>query len=135
MYVSKIWGREVVLQVCLSKQKNVDAILNGLEKTVYLVYRCTGYEVLYTAEARMLRKTLKFLAEVIRMLNGDRRKFFLSTSANSSSGNHLKAAVTEGISNHLYEIEQLEKTVGRDASVAEAHCIIHPYRESTGTRC
>ena len=63
---------------------------------------------------------LRFLAKAIRMLNGDHRKFFLSTAADSSSVNHLKAAFTEGISNYFNEIEQLEKTVGRNAPVAEA---------------
>ena len=134
------------LQVCLSKQENVDTILVGLEKTAYLIDRCTAYEFLYTGGGsdasknleqsilRLYTAILKFLAKAIRMLNGDRRKFFLSTAANCSSDNHLKAAFTEGISNYLNEIEQLEQTVGRDASVAEAQCIILPYRKKALAR-
>ena len=123
----------------------MDAILVGLEKTAYLIDRCAAYEVLYigggsdaskTLEESIIRlytAILKFLAKAIRMLNGDRRKFFLSTAANSSSDNHLKAVFTEGISNYLNEIEQLEKTVGCDASVSEAQCI-QPYREQALAR-
>ena len=119
----------------------MDAILVGLEKTAYLIDRCTIYEVLYTSGGsdasknleqsiiRLYTAILKFLAKAIRMLNGDSRKFTLSTAANSSSDNHLKATFTEGISNYLDEVEQLEKTVGRDASVAEAQCIFQPFRE------
>ena len=52
-----------------------------------------------------------------------------SATTNSSSDNHLKAVFTEAIPNFLDEVEQLEKTVGKDASVTEAECIIQPYRE------
>ena len=129
------------LQVCLSKQDNADAILVGLEKTAYLIDRCTAYEVLYTGGGsdasknleksiiRLYAAILKFLAEAIKMLNGDRRKSFLSTATNYSSDSHLKAAFTDGISNYLDEVEQLEKTVGHDASVA-----IQPYREKALAR-
>ena len=120
----------------------MDAILVGLEKTACLIERCTVYEVLYNNRGsdasknleesiiRLYTAILKFLAKAIRMLKGDRRKSLLSTAANSSSDNHLKAAFTEGISSCLNEIEQLEQTVGRDASVAEAQCI-QPYREKS----
>ena len=74
------------LQVCLSKQENVDAIFVGLEKTAWLIDRCTVYEVLYTnrgsAASRNLEKSilrlytavLKFLAKAIEMLQCDRHK-------------------------------------------------------------
>ena len=51
---------------------------------------------------------------------------FGCTAANSFSDNLLKAVFTEAISNYLDEVEQLEENVGRDASVAEAQCIIQP---------
>ena len=118
----------------------MDAILVGLEKTAYLIDRCTVYELLYTnggsAASRNLEKSilrlytaiLKFLAKAIEMLQCDRHKSFLSTAADSSLDNRLEATFTEGISNYLDEVEQLEKTVGHDASLAEAQCIIQPYR-------
>ena len=52
-----------------------------------------------------------------------------SATAHSSSDNHLEAVFTEAISNYLDEVEQLEETIGKDASVTEAECIIQPYRE------
>ena len=132
----------------MSKHENVDTILVGLEKTACLIDRCTIYEVLYTnggsAASRNLRKSilrlytaiLMFLAKAINMLHGDCRKSFLSTTAKSSTDNHLEAVFTEGISNYLDEVEQLEKTVEHDASAAGAQCIIQPYREkSAGTQC
>ena len=130
----------------MSKLENADAILVGLEKTACLIDRCTVYEVLYTngdsAASKNLEKSilqlytaiLRFLAKAIKMLNGDHRKFFHSTAANSSSDNHLKAACTEGISSYLDEVQQLEKTVGQDASAAEAQCIIQSCREKARTR-
>ena len=45
------------------------------------------------------------------------------------SDNHLEAVFTGEISNYLDEVEQLEKTVGQDAFVAEAQCITLPYHE------
>ena len=135
-----------VLQMCLSKQENMDEILVGLEKTACLIDRCTVYEVLYTngesAAPRNLEKSiirlytaiLKFLAKAIKMLNGDRRKVFLSSAANSSSENCLEAAFTESISSYFNEVEQLEETVGHDASVAGAQWIIQPYGEKPPTR-
>ena len=74
------------LQVCLSKRENVDAIFVGLERTAWLIDRCTVYEVLYTnrgsAVSRNLEKSilrlytavLKFLAKAIEMLQCDRHK-------------------------------------------------------------
>ena len=124
----------------------MDAILVGLEKTACLIDRCTVYEVLYTNRGsdgskpleqsivQLYTAILKFLAEAIRMLNGDRRKSLLSTAADYSSDNHLKAAFTEGISSCLNEIERLEQTVGRDASIAEAQCIIHLTSKNIATR-
>ena len=50
------------------------------------------------------------------------------TTANSFLDNYLKAAFAGEISNYLDEVDQLEKTVGQDASVAEAQCIIQPRR-------
>ena len=44
-------------------------------------------------------------------------------TANFFSDNLLKA-VFRTISNYFAEVEQLEETVGRDASVAEAQCIV-----------
>ena len=73
-----------LLQVCLSKQENVDAILVGLEKTACLIDRCTIYELLYinenSAASANLKKSLlrlyiailKFLAKAVRMLDGER---------------------------------------------------------------
>ena len=126
----------------------MDAILVGLEKTACLIDRCTIYEFLYTnggfAASKTLEKSilrlytaiLKFLAKCIEMLNGGyfrirlyRLQLYLSTAANSISDNHLMSIFTGGISNYLEEVEQLEKTVGQDASVAEAQCIIQPVRE------
>ena len=46
------------------------------------------------------------------------------TAANPFLDNHLKAVFAGEISNYLDEVDQLEKTVGQDASVAEAQCII-----------
>ena len=68
--------------MCLSKQENVDAILVGLEKTACLIDRCAIYESLCTddsAASRNLEKSilrlytaiLKFLANAIRVLNGE----------------------------------------------------------------
>ena len=68
--------------MCLSKQKNVDAILVALEKTACLIDRCTVYELLYTngdsAASKNLEKSilqiytaiLKFFAKAIKVLNG-----------------------------------------------------------------
>ena len=53
------------------------------------------------------------------------------TAANFFSDNLLKAVFTVRISNYLDEVEELEKTVGQDASVAEAQCITQPHRESS----
>ena len=46
------------------------------------------------------------------------------TVANSFSDNHLKAAFTKGISDYLDKVEQLEETVGQDASAAGVQCIV-----------
>ena len=133
------------------------AILVGLEKTACLIDRCTIYEFLYTngdsAASKNLEKSiirlytaiLKFLAKAIKMLNGwyfqirlylylYRLPVFLSTAANYFSGGRLMAVFTGGISDYLDEVEQLEKTVGQDASVAEAQCIIQPYCEKALVR-
>ena len=71
-----------ILQACLNKQENVDAILVGLEKTTCLIDRCTIYELLYinenSAASKNLEKSilllytaiLKFLAKAIRVLDG-----------------------------------------------------------------
>ena len=56
------------------------------------------------------------------------------TVAKSFSDNHLKAAFTKGTSDYLDEIEQLEETVGKDASVAGAQCITQSYREKALAR-
>ena len=76
-------GFRFLLQVCLNKQENVDAILVGLEKTTCLIDRCTIYELLYinenSAASKNLEKSLlrlytailKFLAKAIRMLDGE----------------------------------------------------------------
>ena len=63
------------------------------------------------------------------------------TAANSfSDKNHIKPLGWFGlvfartISSYLDEVEQLEKTVGQDALVAEAQCIIHTAK-STVTQC
>ena len=75
-------GFRFLLQVCLSKQENVDMVLVGLEKTACLIDRCTIYELLYTngdsAASKNLEKSilrlytaiLKFLAKAIKTLNG-----------------------------------------------------------------
>ena len=72
-----------LLQACLNKQENVDAILVGLEKTACLIGRCTIYEHLYVNEnsaasknleksiLRLYTAILKFLAKAIRMLDGE----------------------------------------------------------------
>ena len=124
--------------MCLSKQEHVDAIFVGLERTAWLIDRCTVYEVLYTNDSstasrnheksilRLYTAILKFLAKAIEMLQCDCHKSFLGATANSSSDNYLEATFTEGISNYLDEVEQLEKTVGHDASLAGAQCIINP---------
>jgi hypothetical protein len=69
--------------VCLDKQEKVDAILVGLEKTAYLIDRCTVYELLNingnsdaskNLEKSMLRlymAILKFLAKAIKRLKGE----------------------------------------------------------------
>ena len=54
-----------------------------------------------------------------------------SPRTNAFSDNLLKAVFRGAISNYLDEVEQLEKTVGQDASVAEAQCIIQPHRENS----
>ena len=76
-------GFRFLLQVCLNKQENVDAILVGFEKTAYLIGRCTIYEFLYinenSAASKNLEKSilrlytaiLKFLAKAIRVLDGE----------------------------------------------------------------
>ena len=56
-------------------------------------------------------------------------KSFLGATTNSSSDNHLEATFTEGVSEYLDEVERLEKTVGHDAFLAGAQCIIQPYCE------
>ena len=53
------------------------------------------------------------------------------TAANLFSDNLLKAVFTVAISNYLDEVDELEKTVVQDASVAEAQCIIQSHRESS----
>ena len=51
-------------------------------------------------------------------------------AANSSPDNAIKAVFTTGeISEYLGDVAQLEETVGRDAAVAEAQCIIQPYHD------
>ena len=67
----------------MTKQENVDAILVGLEKTAYLIDRCTVCEYLCTdgdsAASKTLEKSilclytavLKFIAWAIRILNGE----------------------------------------------------------------
>ena len=52
-----------------------------------------------------------------------------STAANSFSESHLKAIFTGEMSNYLDEVEQLERTVGQDASVAEYQSTIQLYRQ------
>ena len=75
-------GFRFLLQVCLSKQENVDTVLVGLEKTAYLIDRCTIYELLYTngdavasknlekSILRLYTAILKFLAKAIKTLDG-----------------------------------------------------------------
>ena len=74
-------GFRFLLQVCVSKQENVDMVLVGLEKTACLIDRCTIYEILYTngdtAASKNLEKSilrlytaiLKFLTEAIETLD------------------------------------------------------------------
>ena len=57
-----------------------------------------------------------------------------SNAVNSFSDNHFKAVFTRGISDYLDEVERLEDTIGQDASVAEANCIIQPYHENAVAR-
>ena len=76
-------GFRFLLQVCLNKQENVDAILVGLEKTAYHIDRCTIYELLYinenSAASKNLEKSilrlytaiLRFLAKAIRVQDGE----------------------------------------------------------------
>ena len=75
-------GFRFLLQVCVSKQKNVDAILVGLEKTACLIDRCAIYESLCTDDSaasknleksilRLYTAILKFFAKGIKILNGD----------------------------------------------------------------
>ena len=71
-----------LLQVCLRKQENVDAVLIGLEKTACLIDRCAIYESLCTDDSaasknlersilRLYTAILKFLAKSVKMLNGE----------------------------------------------------------------
>ena len=76
-------GFRFLLQVCLNKQENVDAILVGLEKAACLIDRCTIYELLYRNEnstasknleksiLRLYTAILKLLAKAIRVLDGE----------------------------------------------------------------
>ena len=77
-------GFRFLLQVCVSKQENVDAILVGLEKIACLIDRCAIYESLCTDDSnlnasknleksilRLYTAILKFLAKSIKILNGD----------------------------------------------------------------
>ena len=74
-------GFRFLLQVCVSKQENVDAILVGLEKTACLIDRCAIYESLCTDDSaasknleksilRLYTAILKFFAKGIKILNG-----------------------------------------------------------------
>ena len=75
-------GFRFLLQVCLSKQENVDMVLVGLEKTACLIDRCTVYVLLYanvdSVASKNLEKSilrlytaiLKFLAKAIKALDG-----------------------------------------------------------------
>ena len=56
-----------------------------------------------------------------------------SSRTNAFSDNILKAVFRGAISNYLDEVEQLEKTVGQDASVAEARSI-QPYLKNALAR-
>ena len=130
--------------MCLSKQENVDAILVGLEKTACLIDRCAIYESLCTDDSaasknleksilRLYTAILKFLANAVRVLNGE-LEYSPNHNAWSNIGcdratanffsDNLLKAVFRTVSNYFAEVEQLEETVGRDASVAEAQCIV-----------
>ena len=75
-------GFRFLLQVCLSKQENVDMVLVGLEKTACLIDRCTIYELLYTngdsvasknlekSILRLYTAILKYLAKATKTLGG-----------------------------------------------------------------
>ena len=136
--------------MCLSKHINVDAILVGLEKTACLIDRCAIYESLCTDDSaasanleksilRLYTAILKFLAKSIKISNGKYSAFHRnhpspsvnSSRADSFSDNLYKPVFGGAISNYLDEVEQLEKTVGQDASVAEAQCIIQPHHENS----
>ena len=80
-------GFRFLLQVCVSKQENVDTILVGLEKTACLIDRCAIYESLCTDDSpasknleksilRLYTAILKFFAKGIRILNGDQSIFW-----------------------------------------------------------
>ena len=71
-----------LLQACVGKQENVDAILVGLEKIACLIDRCAIYESLCTDDSaasknleksilRLYTAILKFLAKSIKLLNGN----------------------------------------------------------------
>ena len=88
-------GFRFLLQVCVAKQENLDAILVGLEKTACLIDRCAIYESLCTDDSaasknleksilRLYTAILKFLAKSIKILNGDQYSGFGCTTANSS---------------------------------------------------
>ena len=112
----------------------------GLEKTACLIGRCTVYEFLYlniqTAVSEGLAKSifclytaiLKYLAGAIARSKGECSRPQGCTTVNSFSDNPIDAAfTTREISNYLQEIEGLEETVGQDAAVAEAECMIQGY--------
>ena len=74
-------GFRFLLQLCVSKQENVDAILVGLEKTACLIDRCAIYESLCTDDSaasknleksilRLYTAILKFFAKGIKVFNG-----------------------------------------------------------------
>ena len=75
-------GFRFLLQACVSRQENVDAILVGLEKTACLIDRCAIYESLCTDDSaasknleksilRLYTAILRFLAKAIKILNGE----------------------------------------------------------------
>ena len=88
-------GFRFLLQACVSKQENVDAILVGLEKTACLIDRCAIYESLCTGDSaasknleksilRLYAAILKFFAGGIKILNGGQHSGVSFTTADSS---------------------------------------------------
>ncbi|KAI5792009.1 hypothetical protein EDC01DRAFT_746799, partial [Geopyxis carbonaria] len=122
------WGVfRFLLEVVVANSETMSILLVGLEKTSYLIDRCTIYEKLYIqpqnsayeSDYEGLEKGLLALyTAIFAFLNSA-----ISFCSRNTAERHIRSALgTTDLSSHIEEIETLEVRVFQEASTLEAIC-------------